>query len=73
MIALNITTVASPVQLANGIKGLESRPFDNGIYYHDNHYHQYLIQVDKGSGKRYQARNGNKRSRYKNAKIYLRT
>ena len=71
MIALNITTVASPIELANGIKELESRPFDNGIYYHDNHYHQYLIKYDKGSGKRYQARNGSKRSRYKkHLKIY---
>jgi hypothetical protein len=71
MIALKIATVSKPIDLPSGIAILENKPFDNGIYYHNERYHQYLIKYDKGSGKRYQARNGNKRSRYrKKLKIY---
>jgi hypothetical protein len=71
MIALKIDTVDKPIVLSEGIAQLGSKPFDNGIYFHNEQYHQFLIKYDTKSGKRYQARNGNKRRNSKKGlKIY---
>ena len=71
IIALRIGAVNEPIELGAGINLLANKPYDNGIYFHDAKHHQFLIKYDAKSGKRYQARNGNKRSRYKkHLKIY---
>lgn len=63
--ALNIQRQLKPFTASESIVALENEPFDNGWYFHNDRYHQLTVKYDKGSGKRYQARNGGKRQKIK--------
>lgn len=56
-IALNIKDMPNVFNPIEAMVALKDEPFDNGLYHHDWEHHQLVIKYDKGTGKRYQARN----------------